>query len=740
MRDRKHSTWSFAPVGRALIGAGLLGMAVLLSSCGGGGDSTTSASNTPPGSSGSNTGNTGTGPGTGGAGSGTGTGPGASSPQGGLAANGDIQDGYDYSTLKSVPLQNVTVKILPPVGGACYSASGAGYGVPAGGTGGKAVYTGCTLAMVNSGVKENACGPIADEPLPLITDPTFKPYVRVLFSADGYAPDPALAANGNGQMKLNGHSTRCAEQKGYEIELGKGVDPTLQSLVQPYNGLMNVLLKKHPYDLTRIRNTLSFYLFRSVPDMVSRPTWFLHTTFIDQSGDPDTQTYLSSDGNATYGCTRLSLSGQTVTSDCGLFEDIEEDDNWMTTHQQDPNGQFWEAQNFWFAPATISGEAGNVNLTALSPDSDAFKTVIEPQDKGYSTTDLIGMLNAVNSGLNYYSVAGYTNNFETAFNQYFHPDNFRAWLAMNILVGNQDTNTQNFFLYKPSTSTQFYFAPWDYDGAWGFNNQIGSTPQPQSRATQGVSNWWDMILVRRYLMAPGEATQLTDKVNLLRNTVFSNANIQNVINTALPMAAINSVENQPPDSAFPDAGQVTTAQRQAEIARLYTSVVNQNVSDYKVSLERPMPVTGQDVTISGGVVTYSSDPSFSIAGNPLVYDLYLAKATAPNLFNSNEIDTNCTNADTPVPLMPTSQTVGSPTGNVYTPDQVAAGTQGITLPPLDPTATPADPVQYYLQVVARDSVTGYCQIADGSTTDSNGSDAFGVFGFKWDGTNVILPQ
>lgn len=733
MKSRMKAGRPLASIARVLAGAGILGLTVLLSSCGGGGsDSTASANNPPAGSPGTNPG---TEPGTG---SGTGTGSGV---QGGLAANGDIQDGYDYSALKSVPLQNVTVTILPPDGsGACYSADGAGYGVPAGGTGGNSNYGGCTLAMVNSGVKENQCQAIADEPLPLITDPTFKPYVRVLFSADGYPTDPAaFAVTGNGQMKLNGHSTRCAEQKGYEIQLGKFdkvTDPTgaLSKLVQPYNGLMNVLLKKHPYDLTRIRNALSFYLFRSVTDMVSRPTWFLHATFIDQSGDPNTQKYLSSDGQSTYGCSRLSTSGQTVTSDCGLFEDIEEDDNWMLTHKQDPNGQFWEAQNFWFAPATISGEAGNVDLTKLSPDSSSFGTVIEPQDKGYDPTDLINMLNAVNGGLNYYSVTDYPNSFETAFNQYFHPDNFRAWLAMNILVGNEDTNTQNFFLYKPSTSTKFYFAPWDYDGAWGFNNQTDSTPQPQSRATQGVSNWWDMLLVRRYLMASGEPAQLTDKVNQLRSTVFSDANIQNVVNTALSLASINGVENQPPDNAFPDAGQATTAQRQAEIARLYTSVVAQNLADYEVSLKRPMPVTGQDVTNVGQAVTFSSEPSFSIAGNQLVYDLVLAKAAAPNLFNSNQNDPNCTTADTPVPLMPTSEVMW--TGYDNSAAQLA---QGIPLPAL---ATPAlgTQDQYYLQVIARDATTNYCQIADGSTTDSNGSDAFGVFGFKWDGTNVILPQ
>jgi spore coat protein H len=149
---------------------------------------------------------------------------------------------------------------------------------------------------------------------------------------------------------LNGHTSRCATQKSYAIDLGDGLPDAQASLVQPWHGLKVVLLKKHPYDLSRIRNTLSSYLFRSIPNMVSRPTWLVHATFIDPtSNSADPTDYLN---------TACSMPDPTTqTADCRLFENVEEEeDDWQTVHGMDPKGQFWKAESFTFAPvAAVSG-------------------------------------------------------------------------------------------------------------------------------------------------------------------------------------------------------------------------------------------------------------------------------------------------------------------------------------------------------------------------------------------------
>ncbi len=36
-----------------------------------------------------------------------------------------------------------------------------------------------------------------------------------------------------------------------------------------------------------------------------------------------------------------------------------------------------------------------------------------------------------------------------------------------ILTNNTDTTSQNYYLYNPINTENFYFLPWDYDYAWG---------------------------------------------------------------------------------------------------------------------------------------------------------------------------------------------------------------------------------------------------------------------------------
>lgn len=315
----------------------------------------------------------------------------------------------------------------------------------------------------------------------------------------------------------------------------------------------------------------------------------------------------------------------------------------------------------------------------------------------------MAMLNDVNSGLD----------FEKVFDKYFHPDNFRAWLATNILMNSTDTSSQNFYLYKPSASSRFHFTPWDYDGAWDWNHQ-GGTTNVQSRAMEGISNWWGMILARRYIETKGEVDKLTAKINELRGSVLSDASIKGAMGQ-MPMTGVDAILKAEPDQSFLDP---SFAAHQAEVARL-PATVDTALNEYAVSLKRPMPLY-QDASKAdaSSPVTLSWDPSYSISGNPLVYDVVLA--TSPETSTS---DTNCTKDDTPVAQLST--------GIVLT----QAAVSDVQLVP-SPALTAG---QYYLQVIARDKTTGYCQLAYDTTTTNPADPStthFGVYAFKYDGTTI----
>ena len=55
--------------------------------------------------------------------------------------------------------------------------------------------------------------------------------------------------------------------------------------------------------------------------------------------------------------------------------------------------------------------------------------------------------------------------------KHFDRKNYVTWLAMNMVLDNRDTNSQNFLLYSPRNSATWTFVPWDYDAAWGFYDQ-----------------------------------------------------------------------------------------------------------------------------------------------------------------------------------------------------------------------------------------------------------------------------
>ena len=66
-------------------------------------------------------------------------------------------------------------------------------------------------------------------------------------------------------------------------------------------------------------------------------------------------------------------------------------------------------------------------------------------------------------------------------------------------MGNRDTVNQNFALYQPKDSDKFYFLPWDYDGALGFEGQ----PDIKKENTYTVNGNYQRVIggVYRYINA-----------------------------------------------------------------------------------------------------------------------------------------------------------------------------------------------------------------------------------------------
>lgn len=404
----------------------------------------------------------------------------------------------------------------------------------------------------------------------------YKPRVDLWFTDGTYASG---RTNDNAMIQQRGQTTRLSPQKSYSVHLYSG-EPD-------WRGHHILHFNKHPYDLTKVRNRLSFDLMKGVRHLTS-----LRTSFV-----------------------QLGMDGVPY----GLFTQVEDPSprSWLS-HGLDggPDAQLYKAQFMEFE--RYPGEL----MTRDSPGYDEARFNSHVEIKGSKDHQkLLNMLDDLNQGVI---------PIDRVVAKHFNRDNFMTWLAVNILMDNKDTTSQNFHLYSPADSACFYLTPWDYDGAWGFYNQPSEGGSPWlSRWHSGICNWWSSVLVRRWLQVPGNVVDLESRVAQLAAVELSEARIGTLLDAY--KAQVKSVISQEPDLANLPTVATTTegrfAEWESEYARLRT-VVSSNLAGFKQSLSRPMPVfLGVPSHEEGGWRLFW-DASYHLQGHPLVYDVTVARTPA----------------------------------------------------------------------------------------------------------------
>ncbi len=256
----------------------------------------------------------------------------------------------------------------------------------------------------------------------------------------------------NATIQIRGNSTSAKPTKNYKIEFFPGAGE--------WRGQTTLDLNKHLFDDVRVRNKLAFDLLKQIPDMTSLRTQFVRLFVKDETTDPPITTFV----------------------DYGLFTQIEQPNKrFLRNHLLDAEGQLYKANYFEFFryPEQIR-LASDPLYNEL-----AFSKILEIKGSN-DHTKLIQMLDDVNN----YGIP-----IEQTFEKYFNADNYFTWLAFNILVGNVDTQSQNFFLYSPKNSNTWYFLPWDYDGSLYRQAKF----YQYDNFEYGISNYWGVPLHNRVL-------------------------------------------------------------------------------------------------------------------------------------------------------------------------------------------------------------------------------------------------
>ena len=363
----------------------------------------------------------------------------------------------------------------------------------------------------------------------------------------------------NAEFKQKGKTTRHAKQKSFRIKLDSKTDL--------FYGERTMQLNKHPYDKTRMRNKLFFEIFQDIPNLNSLRTRFVHLTIND-------------DGNVT---------------DQGLFTHIEKGDKYYLINRgYSLDDNLYKAQNFAFR---MQDEL-QLDEKGKPLDPDAFNSVMTISN-GKDTYKFIEMLNAIDA-------ARTDEEFTKMFNRYFNRQNYLTWMAVNIVSGNKDTVSQNFFLINPKHSDVFYFTPWDYDGA-------ARAPEKYAKWEFGVGTWWSIPLHKKFLRIKKNRDDLDVMVYNIRNNYMSDAII------AQKMDYFRTIV-EPFMQTSPDGDHLSHSKWEAEFNILRDQRIAQNIWEYESEKGMPMPFW-QSATYKNGTLHLTWDESIDFENDEILYNL-----------------------------------------------------------------------------------------------------------------------
>lgn len=380
----------------------------------------------------------------------------------------------------------------------------------------------------------------------------------------------------NATVQIRGASTSTAAQKSYKIELN---DQAGQ-----WRGQSTIALNKHPYDIIRIKNKLAFDLMKDIPHLVSLRTQFVRLYVKDETSAPPSEEFI----------------------DYGLFTQVEQPNKaFLRNHLLDPEGQFYKTNLFEF----FRYEEALQPIDSPTYDLDKFNAVLEVKGNE-DHTKLIQMLEDVNNT---------QIPINQVFEKYFNAENYFTWMAFNILVGNVDTRTQNFYLYSPKNSDIWYFIPWDYDGAFARQERTALGHDDYSFYAHGISNYWGGVLHKRVLRIKTYRDALDNKINELMTDYLTPQKIGNFLE--IYRQSTEELVFQLPDVTYLP-GTITQYELQYE---LMTSEVQANYELYLESLEKPMPFFLGTPKVEGSQLTFNWDESYDFDAEDITYHFIISK-------------------------------------------------------------------------------------------------------------------
>lgn len=378
----------------------------------------------------------------------------------------------------------------------------------------------------------------------------------------------------NCTVQIRGQTSSRNTQKNYKISIkdNKG----------EWRGQTTIALNKHQTDGLRFRNKMAYDLMTGIEEMMSLRTTFVHLYVKD---------------------TTEGGSGGFV--DYGLYTQVEQlNKTALKTHGLDKNGHLYKINFFEFQ------RYEDVIKMADDPtyDQKAFEERIEIKgDDDHSK--LIEMLEAVND---------YTIPADEVLEKYFDTENLAYWMAFHILTGNRDTQSRNVYIYSPLNSDKWYFYSWDNDGMLKRGEYALSGRSDGGEWETGISNYWGNVLFRRALKTE-EFRQTLDMAVEDIKEYLSPERIRTM--TEQYKEVVKPYIYRMPDIQYAPL----TESQYDEIASGLSGEIELNYSEYKESLQNPMPFYVAPPVLTDGQYRYTWDAAYDFDGETITYTFELAR-------------------------------------------------------------------------------------------------------------------
>ncbi len=343
-----------------------------------------------------------------------------------------------------------------------------------------------------------------------------------------------------------------------------------------------------------------------IPDIVSLRTQFVQLYVKDETTDPPGETFI----------------------DYGLFTQIEQPNRgFLRNHHLDQDGQLYKPSSFEFFRYPDQIRLANDPLY----DENIFSTILEIKGNR-DHSKLINMLEDVNN----YAVP-----IERVFEEHFNADNYFTWIAFNILVGNEDILTQDYYLYSPQNGKTWYFIPWDYDGALHRVESEYFGSSPYHPFAQGIGTFWGVVLHRRVLEVEEYRQKLDVKIIELKE-FLTPERIDGLI-TSYRTVTDEFVSN------MPDVINLGIDLEEYDLRlEMLPDEIELNYKLYLEDLDTPMPFFLGTPTMTNGTMRFNWGESYDFDAQDIDYHFLVSRDWEFQNIVIDEIVTNLTTIQIPM--------------------------------------------------------------------------------------------